>query len=354
MPSRETQPRAEVVAQPHRARRVVAHRRDPAVGGAGAERHDRGGPRGQPVDPRAGRDRLAGRPVDAERGPVAVAVDLLVGDRALEHEHERVEPAARRVVPRLHEVLAGLVGEHRVVDDDPGHPRDARPSAGPRATGWWPPSSRPCRRRSPARWSSRRRGRRGARSCLPGRELGAHGQPRRQAWTARGAPRRRGARRASRSTRHARCCSTRAVQVPFVGAAGDEPGLGQASQRVRHRRALGSDELAEQAMGERQRDADAARLDLPPARGEVPEQQRQAHLQPRLAGDRALDVEVARRACRPGAAGRAGSAATGGCARRSRRRARRRGRARARASRRCARAARRRPGPTAAAGRPGP
>ena len=46
-------------------------------------------------------------------------------------------------------------------------------------------------------------------------------------------------------------------------------------------------------MGERQRQADAARLDLAPARGEVPQQQREAHLEARLRRDRPLDVEVA-------------------------------------------------------------
>ena len=52
--------RTEVVAQPHRAGRVAAHRRDPAVGGAGAERqHGRARGR-EPVDPGVGRDRLAG------------------------------------------------------------------------------------------------------------------------------------------------------------------------------------------------------------------------------------------------------------------------------------------------------
>ena len=39
-------------------------------------------------------------------------------------------------------------------------------------------------------------------------------------------------------------------------------------------------------------EADAARLDRPPARREVPQQQRQAHLEARLGGDRPLHVEV--------------------------------------------------------------
>ena len=46
-------------------------------------------------------------------------------------------------------------------------------------------------------------------------------------------------------------------------------------------------------MGQRQRQADAARLDSAPACGQVPQQQRQADLEPGLGGDRALHVEVA-------------------------------------------------------------
>ena len=52
------------------------------------------------------------------------------------------------------------------------------------------------------------------------------------------------------------------------------------------------DELPEQPVRERERQADAAQLDLAPARGEVPQHERQADLQPRLAGDGALHVEV--------------------------------------------------------------
>ena len=42
-----------------------------------------------------------------------------------------------------------------------------------------------------------------------------------------------------------------AVQVPVTGAAGDQPGLGEATEGVRDRRPLGADELAEQPVGER-------------------------------------------------------------------------------------------------------
>ena len=114
MPSRESQFQPEVVAQAHRAGRVVAHRRDPAVGGARAEREHGRGPGREPVDPRVGRG-SAGRSRGRRRSrPVALAVDLLVGDRALEHEDERIELAGGGAIPRAHELLAGLVGEHRV------------------------------------------------------------------------------------------------------------------------------------------------------------------------------------------------------------------------------------------------
>ncbi len=84
------------------------------------------------------------------------------------------------------------------------------------------------------------------------------------------------------------------VQVEVVGGPGHEPGLREALQRVRDRRALGRHQLAEQAVRERQRQPDAARLDAPPSGGEVPQEQDQANLEPRLRGDRAQHVELER------------------------------------------------------------
>ena len=98
-PAARDEPVPEVVAQSHRARRVVAHRRHPAVRRARAERHHDGSARGQPVDPRAGSDRLA-LAVDSEAAPVPLAVDLLVRDRPLHDEHERIELASRGCMPR--------------------------------------------------------------------------------------------------------------------------------------------------------------------------------------------------------------------------------------------------------------
>ena len=55
---------------------------------------------------------------------------------------------------------------------------------------------------------------------------------------------------------------------------------------------LRADQAPEQSVRERQGKADAAALDAAPAAGEVPEQQCEAHLQPRLRGDGALDVQI--------------------------------------------------------------
>ena len=92
------------------------------------------------------------------------------------------------------------------------------------------------------------------------------------------------------------------MQVEVVGGAGDQAGLREPRQRVRDRRALGRDELAEQPVGERQRQPDPGRLDPAPARGQVPQQQHQADLEPRLAGDRPQRRRARRRAGRRGAA----------------------------------------------------
>ena len=95
---------------------------DAAVGRAGADRDDGQRLGRQPVDPVAGGDRLAGLLVGAERGPVALFLDLLVGDRAFDDQDERVEPALLGLVPELHELVAVLVGEHGVVQVDLGQP----------------------------------------------------------------------------------------------------------------------------------------------------------------------------------------------------------------------------------------
>ena len=72
----------------------------------------------------SGGDRLAGLGVGAECRPVAVAIDLLVGDRAFDHQHEVRQLAARRPVKGLHEVVADVIGKHRVVQMHLGQPRN--------------------------------------------------------------------------------------------------------------------------------------------------------------------------------------------------------------------------------------
>ena len=101
-------------------------------------------------------------------------------------------------------------------------------------------------------------------------------------------PRRALGRSASAATCSAACRGGAASPSRLV----TRPAVRQPRERVRDRGPLGADELAEQAVRERQRHADAAGLDPAPAPCEVPEQQRQPHLEARLRGDRALDVEV--------------------------------------------------------------
>src|SRR4051794_18812160 len=110
----------EVVGQAHAAGRVARHRVDAAVRGARPDRDDAPRLRGEAVEPPVQRERLAGRLVVAERGPVAVAVDVLVRDRAFDDEHERrVELAARRLAERREELLAAQRRrQHLVVEVD--------------------------------------------------------------------------------------------------------------------------------------------------------------------------------------------------------------------------------------------
>src|SRR5262249_18176941 len=80
--------------------------------------------RGQPVDPLTGGDRLSGAPVGAQGGPVALALDRLIGDRALDDEYERIEPALVGLEPVRQEVVTDLVSQHGIVQVDLGQTRD--------------------------------------------------------------------------------------------------------------------------------------------------------------------------------------------------------------------------------------
>jgi hypothetical protein len=73
-----------------------------------------------------------------------------------------------------------------------------------------------------------------------------------------------------------------AVQVQVVGRSGHETGLRKALQSVRDRRPFGGYQLTQQPVRQRQRQPDAAWLDAPPPRGEMPQEQNEANLEPRL------------------------------------------------------------------------
>ncbi len=118
---------AEVVGHAHRSRRVARHGVDAAVRRAGADRDDRCRLGRQPVEPLGGLHRLPGHRVVPERGPVALLLDRLVGDRTLDHQHERLELAAVGLVPPLDEVVGALLGSALEVDQRPVD-RDLRKS----------------------------------------------------------------------------------------------------------------------------------------------------------------------------------------------------------------------------------
>ena len=95
---------------------------DSTIGGARARGDDRPGFGRQPIDPLVDGNRLAGGGIIAHGGPVTVAVDLLVRDRALDDEHvRRVELAIGSLMENAHEVVAAERSvEHLVVQVHPG------------------------------------------------------------------------------------------------------------------------------------------------------------------------------------------------------------------------------------------
>ncbi len=115
---------AEVVGNPHGAGRVVLHRRDAAVGRAGADCDDPRGVRSQPIDPVVGGDRLVVDRVGPEAAPVPVPAEGLVADRALDHQHEVAELVLLRRSPGLQKIVARGIGEDGVVQDHPRHTGD--------------------------------------------------------------------------------------------------------------------------------------------------------------------------------------------------------------------------------------
>ncbi len=87
---------SEIVRQPHAPRGIAFHRVNSAVGGAGSGSDHSPGFGRQPVDPFAGRDGLPGLRVSAERSPVSLALVLLVGNGAFDHQDERRPSSHRR------------------------------------------------------------------------------------------------------------------------------------------------------------------------------------------------------------------------------------------------------------------
>ena len=102
----------EVVGHAHGAGRVAGHRVDAAVGGAGADRDDRGRLGRQPVEPLTGRHRLARLPGHCRTRTSTLVVDLLVGDRSLDDQHERFQLAAVGFEEPLEEVVRPASGPH--------------------------------------------------------------------------------------------------------------------------------------------------------------------------------------------------------------------------------------------------
>ena len=83
---------AEIVGQTHAAGGIALHRMDSTIGGAGAHGDYGPGMRREPVDPLAGGDGLTGCRVGAERGPIAFALIVFVGNGAFDDENERLTP----------------------------------------------------------------------------------------------------------------------------------------------------------------------------------------------------------------------------------------------------------------------
>ena len=81
--------------------------------------------RREPVEPLAGGHRLAGLGVVAEPAPVALRLDRLVRDRALDDQHERLQLAALGLEEPLDEVVGAADRAVLEVDQRPVH-RDLR------------------------------------------------------------------------------------------------------------------------------------------------------------------------------------------------------------------------------------
>ena len=125
---------AQVVGQAHAAGRVPRHGVDAAVAAQvpAATTAQASGAR-RSIHSQV----VIGWPVarsTPDGGPVSLGLVGLVGDRALDHEEERAQPARRGAIPDLQELVAVLVSQHRVVEVDLGQARDGPRVRGPRGS----------------------------------------------------------------------------------------------------------------------------------------------------------------------------------------------------------------------------
>src|ERR1700722_18892336 len=90
---------AQVVRYAHRARRVAGHRVNAAVARTRPDGDHCGCLRREPIEPLTCRHGLPGWRVVAEPRPVAGRLDLLVGNRPLDHQNEWLELAAIGLPP---------------------------------------------------------------------------------------------------------------------------------------------------------------------------------------------------------------------------------------------------------------
>ena len=69
----------------------------------------------QTIDPFVGGNRLAGVGIGSKSRPVALFLDLLVGNGALDHQDERIKFPLFGQVPVLEKIVAVLVSKDRIV-----------------------------------------------------------------------------------------------------------------------------------------------------------------------------------------------------------------------------------------------
>ena len=104
------------------AGRIAFHGVDAAVGGASAAGHHGQRLGSEAVNPLIGGDGLAGLGIGAERRPVSLLLDLLVGDGAFHHEHERIQLPFSAMIPVLEEIISHFVRQHGIVQVYFGQP----------------------------------------------------------------------------------------------------------------------------------------------------------------------------------------------------------------------------------------